>query len=240
MNALVRLYPPAWRARYGREFEALLNERPPTARDVLDIVVGAVDARLSPQVAAAPGLSTALSARLAGAAAIVGGLLLSVSTALAGLNRNDADYGPPIIAALALILLSLPGTYMRRYARPIALGLGAGAVGLAMLLLQIVPWGPLLLVPTALLLGAIGPGAFALAAARAGIATRHRWRVIALVMPWPVIGTFIATSGMAPDSIAGPVLVACVLPLGLAWMATGARIVSSRPADTNTIAGGFA
>lgn len=44
MSTLIRLYPAAWRARYGAEFEDLLAERPPTGRDLLDIVVAAIDA----------------------------------------------------------------------------------------------------------------------------------------------------------------------------------------------------
>ena len=41
MSRLVRLYPQAWRDRYEDEFIALLEERPPTPGDRLDIVRGA-------------------------------------------------------------------------------------------------------------------------------------------------------------------------------------------------------
>jgi hypothetical protein len=50
MSALIRLYPPGWRKRYEAEFVALLEARPPTLYDRFDIVRGAVDARLHPQV----------------------------------------------------------------------------------------------------------------------------------------------------------------------------------------------
>ena len=50
MPGLLRLYPAAWRARYGEEFAELLAARPPGFRDRLDIIAGAVDARLRPQV----------------------------------------------------------------------------------------------------------------------------------------------------------------------------------------------
>jgi hypothetical protein len=50
MSGLVRLYPRAWRDRYEEEFLALLEARPPTSLDRLDIVRGALDARLHPQV----------------------------------------------------------------------------------------------------------------------------------------------------------------------------------------------
>ena len=42
---LLRLYPETWRSRYGAEFADLLAARPPSRRDRLDIVRGAIDAR---------------------------------------------------------------------------------------------------------------------------------------------------------------------------------------------------
>ena len=50
-RSLVRLYPRAWRERYGEEFVALLEERPASLRDALDVALGAADAHLRPQVA---------------------------------------------------------------------------------------------------------------------------------------------------------------------------------------------
>jgi hypothetical protein len=47
---LVRLYPRAWRDRYGEEFLALLEERPASVGDVFDVARGATDAWLRPQV----------------------------------------------------------------------------------------------------------------------------------------------------------------------------------------------
>jgi hypothetical protein len=43
---LIRCYPARWRARYGDEFEAILEERPLGPFDVADILLGAVDAQL--------------------------------------------------------------------------------------------------------------------------------------------------------------------------------------------------
>lgn len=42
---LVRLYPRAWRQRYGEEFQAVLDQQVLTIRDVVDIVRGAGDAQ---------------------------------------------------------------------------------------------------------------------------------------------------------------------------------------------------
>jgi len=45
---LVRVYPPAWRERYGEEFEALLAAGPGGVRTVLDVVWAALCERVSP------------------------------------------------------------------------------------------------------------------------------------------------------------------------------------------------
>jgi hypothetical protein len=46
---LIRLYPPAWRRRYGRELAELLAAQPMSFRTVVDLLAGAVDAWLNPQ-----------------------------------------------------------------------------------------------------------------------------------------------------------------------------------------------
>ena len=225
MSALVRLYPKAWRARYGREFEALLVERPPSGRDILDIVVGAVDARLAPQVAAEQVVRrTPISARLAGGAAMAGGLTWCLTLLAAGVLEQDADITLPIAASLGLMLLSLPGSYVRSYARPIALACAALAISVVLWVGQILPWGAWLLIPTFLVLGVLGPGALALAAARARLTARDRWRLVLLTTPWPIAAIILGLMGFVPDTIGIGTLIAAVLPVGIAWIVTGARI----------------
>ena len=51
MRALLALYPGPWRRRYGFEFAALLEAQPPSPALIFDIVLGAIDAHLDPQVA---------------------------------------------------------------------------------------------------------------------------------------------------------------------------------------------
>lgn len=46
MHLLLRLYPAAWRARYGEEFAALLSDQRLTPRVALDVLLGALDAQL--------------------------------------------------------------------------------------------------------------------------------------------------------------------------------------------------
>lgn len=73
MSALLKLYPGAWRARYGDEMEALLEARRPDPRERLDLLRGALDAWLRPP---SPSLAPVL------AALIGGGLWTVVATAV--------------------------------------------------------------------------------------------------------------------------------------------------------------
>jgi hypothetical protein len=50
LNALLRLYPGAWRDRYGEEMSALLEQRQVDRHDRFDLVRGALDAWLHPPV----------------------------------------------------------------------------------------------------------------------------------------------------------------------------------------------
>ncbi len=49
-RAILRLYPAAWRDRYRDELEDLLGQRPVRAGDLADLLRGALDARMHPQV----------------------------------------------------------------------------------------------------------------------------------------------------------------------------------------------
>lgn len=48
-ETLLRLYPRAWRARYGDEFVALLEKEGTGPRVVMNVLAGAFDARVSPR-----------------------------------------------------------------------------------------------------------------------------------------------------------------------------------------------
>jgi hypothetical protein len=50
MKWLVWLYPAGWRARYGDEFAAVLDSQRASVGLVLDLIGGAIDAHLHPQV----------------------------------------------------------------------------------------------------------------------------------------------------------------------------------------------
>ena len=243
MSALVRLYPAAWRARYGAEFEALLADRPPSRRDLLDILLGAIDARLSPQGRSPEAARSArITDRLAGGAAIGGGLVWSSTYLVGWLVQAEGDLSLPILFAIGLMLLSLPGTYLVAYARPVVLGAAAFVISIGVLFAQVLPWGYVLLVPIVAILGTIGPGALTLAAARAGLPASARWRLLLLTIPWPMLSLLVTLAGFVPSVVPVPLVIASVLPLGIAWIVIGARIArgANRTISTIATAGGAA
>jgi len=82
---LIRLYPPAWRRRYGRELAELLAAQPASFRTAVDLVAGAVDAWLNPQ------LSTAVTAANAKGAGAMVPKMLKLRSAGYGANVETAD-----------------------------------------------------------------------------------------------------------------------------------------------------
>jgi hypothetical protein len=110
---LIRLYPASWRARYGDEFEALLDERPLGPFDVADILLGALDAqlRLSSRGVATQGRGLSMSLRIGGSAAIIGAALLAGAGFLSYGLLPVGGWVPPLllVTGLASLLVALAG-----------------------------------------------------------------------------------------------------------------------------------
>jgi hypothetical protein len=189
---LIRLYPAAWRSRYGDEFEALLDERPLGPFDVADIVLAALDAHIRPHGSAAAGDHTRgvfMTLRIGGIAAIVGGALWLVS--LFGASVIQGADGQPwqalfILALVALLVAMVglsgdqgreqPGLIWAAVAIPIvgaaisAVGmLGMAIIGDAPFLFGASPWEVWVLGTVAMI---VGSGLFALASLRGGRVSR--------------------------------------------------------------------
>ena len=111
---LLALFPASWRARYGDEFEALLQERPLGPFDVADVLLAALDAHLHLR-----GLSAAdhakgfvMTLRIGGIAAILGGLCWGAGLAWASNDDTSEGVGPGAIVFLVgtvLLLIALVG-----------------------------------------------------------------------------------------------------------------------------------
>jgi hypothetical protein len=111
---LISCYPAFWRARYGDEFEAILDERPLGPFDVADILLGALDAQLRlrgrrSEIAKGRGISVSL--RIGGIAAIIGATLLAAAGFLSyGLVSVDGTVTAILLlTGLAVLLVALAG-----------------------------------------------------------------------------------------------------------------------------------
>ena len=96
MNALLKLYPGAWRARYGEEMEALLDDRRPGPRERVDLIRGAVDAWLHPES----------PSRVPATAALLGGGLWTVVAAAVLSQPTPTDWPGYIVDVLGLAMVA--------------------------------------------------------------------------------------------------------------------------------------
>lgn len=162
MTWLVKLYPPAWRRRYGRELEDLISTQPASFGTAMDLIAAAADAWLNPQsstaVPAADGkggqamIGRMLQLRCAGygpnvtaadarkaAAVIIGGtlaLVLVLTAAIARYGENPYFESLMTMGWLIPFLVSQHyTTYKGRPARVQAMLIGAPALLLIVILL---------------------------------------------------------------------------------------------------------
>ena len=85
MTWLIKLYPPAWKRRYGRELAELISTEPASFGTAIDLVAGAVDAWLNPQS------STAVAAADAKGAGVMIPKMLQLRCAGHGPSVTSAD-----------------------------------------------------------------------------------------------------------------------------------------------------
>jgi hypothetical protein len=236
VTRLVALYPRAWRDRYEEEFLALLADRPPDPVGRLDIVRGAVDARLHPQVAwspdptgsPAPGSPWRVRA---GWLTLLGGLLWIVAMVIAangpliveswGSYRDGAAAAPFWSVALLLLGTGMVAVALDQPAPARAARAAALVSAVVGLLWALTPW-----------LFYAGLIAFAALVVVAVSAWRSdRWSglelgilLVGVVVPWAMM--LVVGSGLwAPPGL-GPDLQYIVIgSLVLVWVVIGASLV---------------
>lgn len=240
MSALLRLYPRDWRARYGEEFLSLLAERPPDVRDRVDIVRGAIDARLRPQVRGgsiepgpeAPGAS--VSSRVIGVLTLLGaGLWFAMLVVAAngpvvvdenGSYRDGAAAIP--FGFLAFLLLGVGLVQVARDLPPgsDAGGLAAAAAATCGAIWALMPWVlPLLALTSASYV------VLAVAARRAGV-----WGVVDTGL---VIGGVVAAWVLFAVALNGvrstteyAVFIAFWIALSSVWFGVAHALITGAPA----------
>ncbi len=214
----LRLYPPAWRARYGDEVGALLDVRGSGFADAIDLARGAADAWLHP----------AKPSPVPPIAAISGGALWTVSAASVLVQPVPPDWPgyvaeilPPAALAAALLLVAVVGVWLR---------LGDGTNGLDRLAIEAAVAGHLAWI-TALVLAALGIDygiGTATAALFAGLGTGLVGLVL-LSAGDRVVGALTGAAALGPWLLAGS---SGWLALGLAWSAVGLALLA-RPRSTS-------
>jgi hypothetical protein len=247
MSRLMSLYPAAWRDRYEEEFLALMRDRPPALTERLDIVRGAIDARLHPQVRrsvddAPPSPESEDDIRFArrlGIGALIGAALWPIALGIVlmgpvaydgdGAYRDGSASFPVWFAATALIATGLLGQVIRLPRTAHLTRFSALAAIPAIIIFGVAPW----FWPVGL--AAVGlTGVLATGGLRAGI-----WPLWASLT---VIGACLAVFGLSAvavqtivpgDRMSGGVfLVVIALVLVPVWLCLGATLV--RQPDTAT------
>lgn len=109
-DRLLRLYPRAWRERYGEEFLEFVGGGPLRAKQVIDIVSGAIDAHLSREVRR----STAPNG---GGAIMLSSLKAACARTDPAITRRDGLIGAGAMILATLVFVAL-GTVLKRQGWP--------------------------------------------------------------------------------------------------------------------------
>jgi hypothetical protein len=114
---LLALYPRAWRERYGDEFLELVGDEPLSVTQVINIVSGAIDARVSPGVRASTAKRN--GALVPQGATTTMTLLKSICVhdKRAPFSRRDSLIGAAVLIVTTFVL-AFGGVYLRRHGWP--------------------------------------------------------------------------------------------------------------------------
>lgn len=213
MERLLHLYPKRWRARYGAEVSALLDESPPDWRDRLDLVAGALDAHLHPIAAPAWPIAAAAIAGLAWTFA--GGVALGQPAPPDWPGYLDETL-PMLAGAVPLAALGAIGATTRLGDRnpPIArLGRALLAVGgllwtalLVIAALHAAGGAPLAIAATVVALGCLLSGIALVGVGDPGPGTALLVAALMLVVPatWSQVAFGVALIGLAASLLRDP------------------------------------
>lgn len=232
---LLRLYPSSWRARYGDEFQALLEERQLVPFDVADVLLGALDAHFHRRGAPEQRKGLPMSRHLGGMAAITGGGLLVMGLIIlngSGLALQGAFVVLAGMAALVVAMAGLSSVPLGQHRIVTWAVVSVTAVGMmAWPIFAIAgyfvaqPISEWVWVPhqIAFLAWAAGTAIFGALTHRTGVVARPAAALLATSAAWSLLG---ALSAYLPDWLAEGYLLRPLFGVGLlfipfAWIALG-------------------
>jgi len=256
-SLLIRLYPADWRARYGDEFAAILEERPLGPFDVADVLLGALDAQLrlrGRDATIKQGRMFTMSLRLGGAAAILGGVLFPAGFVATSIDASD-DLFPGVafilagLAALLVALIGLSAFQARQHPRLIWTAFALPAFGTAVACIGILsapffgerpvvagldPWSISMI---GLAATAVGTVLFALATYRTRALSRPAAGFLAAAAGYLVAVVVVAFSGIFGDldgvaaTLVSALGVAGLFGFSIGWVVIGLTAIrADRPA----------
>jgi hypothetical protein len=249
IGLLLAVYPARWRRRYAEEFRAVLESRPLGPFDVADVLIGALDARLTRfRFAGAEGLDGGplMMLRLGGLGAIAGGLLWFVALAAASGLVGDDDGWLVLLALGTLgILLALVGLSAFQARRDPLLTWAAFAIPGVGCLISVIGIGWMVVGPgteptlgafsawsvwmVGLLATLVGSVIFAVATIRAAVFSR--WAAIALAASstMTLLGGFGIFALGGADPVAPLVVAVLIGSFGASWIALGVMALRRGP-----------
>jgi hypothetical protein len=239
IGLLLRCYPARWRARYGEEFAAVLEERPLGPFDVADILLGALDAHLHLRglgAASQHAKGFAMSLRIGGTAALIGAPIWVGGFVVANGAIGDVDTRAAaafmVAGSLALLMALVGLSAFQARVRPVlswmafalpavgTIGLLVGAIGVALgreEFTEAFYFG--------LLTFLVGSTLFAIATYLANVLSRP---AAVLLGAAPVL----AITAGGGEGLAELVIVAALICFALGWCALGVQAIRlDRPAN---------
>ena len=228
-SLLIRCYPASWRARYGEEFESILDERPLGPFDVADILLGALDAQLrlrDRRSTVMQGRGLHMSLRIGGLAAIFAAPLLALAWFLGygGMTIDPAIPGVLLIAGLALLLVAVAGlTAFQARSNPHVTWAAFAVPAIGLVLFSIGAFGMVVtgddywgLAMIGVLTGIVGSALFAIVTYRTAVLSRGAALLIVVGTVLPFVGIGMNVAVLAAMGIG------CFL---LGWFALGIQAI---------------
>jgi uncharacterized membrane protein len=249
IGLLLAMYPARWRQRYGEEFRAMLESRPLGPFDFADVLIGALDARLTrfrfAGTAAIDG-GPVMMLRIGGFGAIGGGVLwfLGIAVASALGDRQGAPWMFVAIVGTLGLLLALVGLSAFQAHRQPALTWAAFAIPAVGNVVSVVgmfamatrtsdaplvgplgPWDIWMLGMLATLVGSI---LFAIASIRAGVLSRRAAQSLAITAAaFLILAT--GMTGVVDSGTATILAAASMASFGASWVALGLSALRRGP-----------
>lgn len=227
MNPILRLYPRAWRDRYLDEVAELLRERPPGPRDQVDLLLGALDAWIHPQVSRSASaakddpivrpIGILVLGVVAGSMWVIGGVLQA--TASYNLTDGLRESRGTMLVLFATVVSAIAALARGWSSLPTTRALRRAAVAMLPLSLLILGGWPLLVV------GYWGHlvATIAFGALLAGVGQRTGAPLAAAAL----VAVFFNTESA---------LAFAAVPIGVAWIVVSLESVVRRPVRTRAVA----